>query len=144
MIAMALANNPDLLIADEPTTALDVTVQAQILERLKQLQGELGMALLLITHDLGIVRHMVAARLRDAGRPNRRGGADGRRCSARRNIAYTRQLLAAEPKGAPPKANPKAETVLATDNLKVWFPVKKGFFAVSSAISRRWTAFRSR
>src|SRR6185437_4625708 len=58
MIAMALANNPDLLIADEPTTALDVTVQAQILELLRELKGELGMALLLITHDLGIVRHM--------------------------------------------------------------------------------------
>jgi microcin C transport system ATP-binding protein len=127
MIAMALANNPDLLIADEPTTALDVTVQAQILELLKQLQGELGMALLLITHDLGIVRHMAqrvcvmqGGRIVEAGRTEEVFRSP--------KHAYTRQLLAAEPKGKPPKANPQAATVLATDNLKVWFPIKKGFF----------------
>jgi microcin C transport system ATP-binding protein len=127
MIAMALANNPDLLIADEPTTALDVTVQAQILERLKQLQGELGMALLLITHDLGIVRHMSQrVCVMQGGRIVEAGPTEDVFRSPKH--PYTRQLLAAEPKGKPPKANPQADTVLATDNLKVWFPIKKGFF----------------
>jgi len=127
MIAMALANNPDLLIADEPTTALDVTVQAQILERLKQLQSELGMALLLITHDLGIVRHMSQrVCVMQGGRIVEAGATEDVFRSPKH--PYTRQLLAAEPKGKPPKANPQADTVLATDNLKVWFPIKKGFF----------------
>ena len=127
MIAMALANNPDLLIADEPTTALDVTVQAQILERLKQLQGELGMALLLITHDLGIVRHMSQrVCVMQGGRIVEAGPTEDVFRSPKH--PYTRQLLAAEPKGKPPKANPQADTVLATDKLKVWFPIKKGFF----------------
>jgi microcin C transport system ATP-binding protein len=127
MIAMALANNPDLLIADEPTTALDVTVQAQILELLKSLQQEFGMAMLLITHDLGIVRHMADhVCVMRQGRIVEQGAA--RRIFAGARHAYTQMLLAAEPKGEPPAAAPLAETLLATDNLKVWFPVKRGFF----------------
>jgi microcin C transport system ATP-binding protein len=126
MIAMALANNPDLLIADEPTTALDVTVQAQILELLRGLKGELGMALLLITHDLGIVRHMAdRVCVMQGGRIVEAGVTE--EVFARPQHAYTRQLLAAEPRGSPPKADPAAATVLTADNLKVWFPVKRGF-----------------
>ena len=81
MIAMALANEPDLLIADEPTTALDVTIQAQILELLKDLQARLGMALLLITHDLSIVRRFARPGLRDDQGRDGRAGADRPSCS---------------------------------------------------------------
>jgi microcin C transport system ATP-binding protein len=126
MIALALANNPELFIADEPTTALDVTVQAQILELLQSLQAEFGMALLLITHDLGIVRHMAKrVCVMQGGRIVEAGPTEKVFKSPKH--AYTRQLLAAEPKGAPPKANPRAPAVLTTENLKVWFPVKRGF-----------------
>ena len=127
MIAMALANNPDLLIADEPTTALDVTVQAQILKLLKDLQSEFGMALLLITHDLGIVRRMA-----DNVVVMQRGKAvesgDAKEVFANPQHAYTKMLLTAEPKGAPPPSDPSAPTVLEARGLKVWFPVKRGFF----------------
>ncbi len=127
MIAMALANNPDLLIADEPTTALDVTVQAQILKLLKELQAEFGMAMLLITHDLGIVRKMA-----DNVVVMQRGKAvesgDAKEVFANPQHAYTKMLLTAEPKGAPPPSDPSAPTVLETRGLKVWFPIKRGFF----------------
>jgi microcin C transport system ATP-binding protein len=127
MIAMALANNPDLLIADEPTTALDVTVQAQILELLKNLQREFGMALLLITHDLGIVRHMADdVCVMQKGKVVEQGPA--KTLFANPQHAYTKMLLAAEPKGSPPAVDPNAEILVETDNLKVWFPIKRGFF----------------
>jgi microcin C transport system ATP-binding protein len=127
MIAMALANNPDLLIADEPTTALDVTVQAQILELLKNLQKEFGMAMLLITHDLGIVRHM-ADHLCVMQRGKIVEQGETKALFAGPQHAYTKMLLAAEPKGNPPPLKPDAETLVHTDNLKVWFPIKRGFF----------------
>ncbi|MCD2471773.1 ABC transporter ATP-binding protein [Jiella sp. MQZ9-1] len=127
MIAMALANDPDLLIADEPTTALDVTVQAQILELLKTLQAEHGMAMLFITHDLGIVRRiadrvcvMYRGKIVEEG-PTPRIFADP-------HHAYTRHLLAAEPKGRPPAANANAPVVMEAEDLKVWFPIRKGLF----------------
>ena len=127
MIAMALANNPDLLIADEPTTALDVTVQAQILKLLKDLQAEFGMAMLLITHDLGIVRHMArtVAVMKD-GKIVEQGDADS--LFAAPQHPYTRMLLSAEPRGAPPPVDADAPEVIATKNLKVWFPIRRGFF----------------
>jgi microcin C transport system ATP-binding protein len=125
MIAMALANEPDLLIADEPTTALDVTVQAQILKLLKEIQGRLGMAMLFITHDLAIVRRiadrvcvMLKGRVVDEGPTERVFTAPGH--------DYTRRLLAAEPKGRPAPPDPAAETVVSTDGLKVLFPIKSG------------------
>ncbi|KAB2941777.1 ABC transporter ATP-binding protein [Hyphomicrobium sp.] len=125
MIAMALANEPDLLIADEPTTALDVTIQAQILELLKQLQREMGMAMLLITHDLGIVRRMAErVYIMQAGKIVEEGATED--IFTKPQHAYTKQLLAAEPKGAPPTANDKAPVVVETDDLKVWFPIKRG------------------
>ncbi len=127
MIAMALANNPDLLIADEPTTALDVTVQAQILKLLKELQQEFGMALLLITHDLGIVRHMAdKVAVMQHGHIVEQG--DAKTIFANPQHDYTRMLLTAEPKGSPPPGNPSAPAVLETKDLKVWFPIKRGFF----------------
>ncbi len=129
MIAMALANEPDLLIADEPTTALDVTIQAQILNLIKDLQRRFGMAMIWITHDLGVVRKMAdricvmcqgeiveeqptAALFADARHP------------------YTKMLLAAEPRGRPVRAPANAKIIMAADDIKVWFPIK-------SAILRR-------
>jgi len=125
MIAMALANEPDILIADEPTTALDVTVQAQILELLQRLKDELGMALLLITHDLGIVRRMA-----DRVYVMTRGkvveeGATAAVFDAPQH-AYTKHLLASEPKGEAPPPRPNAPEVLSTDDLKVWYPIRRG------------------
>ena len=127
MIAMALANEPDLLIADEPTTALDVTIQAQILKLLRDLQARLGMAMLFITHDLAIVRKvaqrvavMRAGEIVEMGRVDDVFGAP--------QHAYTRELLAAEPKGAPSHAAAEAPEVMAAQDLKVWFPIKAGVF----------------
>ena len=125
MIAMALANDPDLLIADEPTTALDVTVQAQILKLLKDIQKRLGMALLFITHDLGIVRKIARQGLRDEGRRIVEQG-DVARMFAAPAHPYTRALLAAEPKPDPAPPQPNAPMVLQTTDLKVWFPIKRG------------------
>jgi len=125
MIAMALANEPDLLIADEPTTALDVTIQAQILELLRELQREMGMAMLLITHDLGIVRKMAERVYIMQGGKIVEDGHTEQIFTAPKH-AYTRHLLAAEPKGTAPAADDKAPVVVETDDLKVWFPIKKG------------------
>jgi microcin C transport system ATP-binding protein len=127
MIAMALANNPDLLIADEPTTALDVTVQAQILKLLKELQAEFGMAMLLITHDLGIVRRMAdKVCVMQKGKIVEAGST--KTVFAKPQHPYTQMLLAAEPKGKPPRSDPSAPIVMETKGLKVWFPIRRGFF----------------
>ena len=127
MIAMALANEPDLLIADEPTTALDVTIQAQILELLTDLQREMGMAMLLITHDLGIVRRMAErVYVMQHGLIVEDGATEAIFTSPQH--AYTKHLLAAEPKGKPPAFDAGAPVVVQTDNLKVWFPIKRGIF----------------
>ncbi|HEV2558351.1 MAG TPA: ABC transporter ATP-binding protein [Microvirga sp.] len=126
MIAMALANEPDLFIADEPTTALDVTVQAQILKLLADLKSRLNMAMLFITHDLGIVRKvadrvcvMLKGEIVEAG--------PVAEVFANPQHPYTRRLLAAEPKG---RANPiasEAPIVVEAGPIKVWFPIKRGF-----------------
>ena len=125
MIAMALANKPDILIADEPTTALDVTIQAQILDLLKELKDEMGMGLLFITHDLGIVR-----RIADRVFVMQKGLVveEGPTAEIFDNPQhpYTRKLLGAEPTGAPAPVAADAPEVLRTDNLKVWFPIQKG------------------
>ena len=127
MIAMALANEPDLLIADEPTTALDVTVQAQILKLLKELQQQHGMAMLFITHDLGIVRRIadrVCVMLK--GKIVEEGPVAQVFDNPRHE--YTQRLLAAEPKGNPAKPRADAPIIVKTDALRVWFPIKKGLF----------------
>ncbi len=126
MIAMALANDPDILIADEPTTALDVTIQAQILKLLKELQGRLGMAILFITHDLSIVRKMAdQVCVMQAGEVVETGAVAELFANPRH--PYTRQLLAAEPRGEPPPESDDAPEVMAGDDLKVWFPLKRGW-----------------
>jgi microcin C transport system ATP-binding protein len=126
MIAMALANEPDLLIADEPTTALDVTIQAQILELLLKLKAEFNMAMLLITHDLGIVRKMAdRVCVMNNGEIVERGAT--RDIFAKPQHAYTKHLIASEPKGSPPPENAKAKTILETKALRVWFPIRRGF-----------------
>ncbi|HVA34741.1 MAG TPA: ATP-binding cassette domain-containing protein, partial [Stellaceae bacterium] len=126
MIAMALANEPDLLIADEPTTALDVTVQAQILDLLRELQAKYGMAVLFITHDLNLVRRLASrvavmrlGRIVEAG--------ETAAVFAAPQHPYTRMLIEAAPKGAPPPVVAGAATVVSADDLKIWFPIRKGF-----------------
>ncbi|MBX4889385.1 MULTISPECIES: ABC transporter ATP-binding protein [Rhizobium] len=125
MIAMALANRPELLIADEPTTALDVTVQAQILELLRQLKAAHGMSLLFITHDLGIVRKfadrvcvMTKGRIVETGTVAE--------VFANPRHEYTRHLLASEPRGEPPVGDPSKPVVMEGSDIRVWFPIKAG------------------
>jgi microcin C transport system ATP-binding protein len=127
MIAMALANDPDLLIADEPTTALDVTVQAQILKLLRELQAKLGMAILLITHDLGIVKKfadrvavMQKGKIVEAKTPAE--------LFAKPEHPYTRMLLAAQPKPRDDTNQPDTTPLASVKDLKVWFPIKAGVF----------------
>ena len=125
MIAMALANKPDVLIADEPTTALDVTIQAQILDLLKDLKDSEGMGLLFITHDLGIVR-----RIADRVCVMQKGEIVEQGPTAQIFDApqhpYTIKLLSAEPTGAPDPVAPEAEEIVSTEHLKVWFPIQQG------------------
>ena len=125
MIAMALANDPDLLIADEPTTALDVTIQAQILNLLKKLQTKLKMSLIIITHDLTIVKNitdrvvvMTDGKIVESGKT--------KLIFSKPKHSYTKKLLASEPKGKPVKIKSK-NLLLSTKELKVWYPIKKGF-----------------
>ena len=125
MIAMALANEPALLIADEPTTAVDVTIQAQILKLLRELQAKTRMGLLLITHNLSIVRKMAErVHVMQDGEIVEHGPLA--EVFEHPRHPYTRHLLAAEPTGTPDPAPPAAETVMRCDGLKVYFPVKAG------------------
>ncbi|MFC7705800.1 ABC transporter ATP-binding protein [Plastorhodobacter daqingensis] len=126
MIAMALANGPELLVADEPTTALDVTIQAQILELLADLKRSVGMSMLFITHDLGIVRRiadrvcvMKAGEIVEQGTVAQIFGAPAH--------PYTQKLLAAEPRGRPDPVPAEAPEILRTERLRVWFPITRGF-----------------
>ena len=125
MIAMALANGPSLLIADEPTTALDVTIQAQILDLLEEVQRSEGMAMLFITHDLNIVRK-IADRVcvMQNGKIVEKGLTVDIFSSPQHS--YTKTLLAAEPTGVPNPIEKNAEKILSTKNLRVWFPIKRG------------------
>ncbi|NQZ71514.1 MAG: ABC transporter ATP-binding protein [Dinoroseobacter sp.] len=125
MIAMALANKPDLLVADEPTTALDVTIQAQILDLLAELKAKEGMSLLFITHDLGIVRKiadrvcvMQGGEIVETGKTSE--------IFANPQHPYTKKLLAADPSGAPEDVADNANEIVATDDLRIWFPIQAG------------------
>ena len=125
MIAMALANDPDLLIADEPTTALDVTVQAQVLNLMRELQQRLNMSMLFITHDLGIVRRMAdRVCVMNEGKIVEQGPTE--EVFRLPNDEYTKHLLAAEPKGRPYASAANVSSIITSHDLKVWFPVKKG------------------
>jgi microcin C transport system ATP-binding protein len=125
MIAMALANEPELLIADEPTTAVDVTIQAQILKLMRELQEKLGMAMLFITHDLSVIRTLAqrVCVMKD-GKIVEQG--DVKDVFERPQHAYSQQLLAAEPKGTPEPVAEDAPEVLSATGVKVWFPIRKG------------------
>jgi microcin C transport system ATP-binding protein len=125
MIAMAIANEPDILIADEPTTALDVTIQAHILQLLRDLRERLGMALLLITHDLTIVRKMADEICIMTGGEIVETGPPAAIFTDPRH-PYTRRLLAAEPKGRAPRADPATPELMSAEDVKVWFPIRSG------------------
>ncbi|MCF1493325.1 MULTISPECIES: ABC transporter ATP-binding protein [Rhizobium/Agrobacterium group] len=126
MIAMALANRPKLLVADEPTTALDVTVQAQILELLAGLKREHGMSMLFITHDLGIVRKFAdRVCVMTGGKIVESGPVEA--IFANPQHAYTRKLLASEPRGVPPETDLAKPVVMEGQEIRVWFPIKAGF-----------------
>ncbi len=131
MIAMAIANSPALLIADEPTTAVDVTLQVKILKLLKQLQKEMNMAILFITHDLTVVRRLAN---RVAVMSNGEIVEQGTVESVFKNPqhAYTKHLLASEPKGSPLPYPADAKPIIESENLKIWFPVKKGLLQRTS------------
>ena len=126
MIAMSLANEPDLLIADEPTTALDVTVQAQILELLRDLQKEKGLSMLFITHDLGIVQKISD---RTCVMQNGKIVEQGPTAEVFSNPQheYTKHLISSEPSGNPPKTDNTAPVILEGEDIRVWFPIKAGF-----------------
>ena len=127
MIAMALANEPALFIADEPTTALDVTIQAQLLKLLKDLQARFGMAMLMITHDLTIVRKVAdRVMVMTQGEIVERGTVA--EIFARPQHPYTKRLLASEPKGEPVSIEPPPPVTMETKDLKVWFPIRAGVF----------------
>lgn len=126
MIAMALANRPKLLVADEPTTALDVTVQAQILDLLRQLKADHGMSMLFITHDLGIVRKFAdKVCVMTSGKIVESGPVEDIFTSPQHD--YTRKLLASEPRGEPPRLDETKPVVMQGDDIRVWFPIKSGF-----------------
>ena len=125
MIAMALANGPELLIADEPTTALDVTIQAQILELLADLKRKMGLSMLFITHDLGIVRKvadrvcvMKDGEIVETG-PTEEYFRDPQH-------PYTQMLLAADSTGSPHRCRSGREEIASTEDLRIWFPIQKG------------------
>ncbi|MBA3038315.1 MAG: ABC transporter ATP-binding protein [Alphaproteobacteria bacterium] len=126
MIAMALANRPKLLIADEPTTALDVTVQAQILDLLRQLKADHGMSMLFITHDLGIVRKFAdKVCVMTRGKIVESGPVEDIFTNPQHD--YTKKLLASEPRGEPPPLDETKPVVMQGDDIRVWFPIKSGF-----------------
>ncbi|MEL7165642.1 MAG: ABC transporter ATP-binding protein [Pseudomonadota bacterium] len=125
MIAMALANKPDILIADEPTTALDVTIQAQILDLLAELKASEGMGLLFITHDLGIVRRIADRVCVMQNGEIVESGMTADIFDAPQH-PYTQKLLSAEPTGAPMPVAGDAPVVAHTENLKIWFPIQAG------------------
>jgi microcin C transport system ATP-binding protein len=125
MIAMALAGEPDLLIADEPTTALDVTIQAQILKLLKDLQARFGMALLMITHDLTLVRRM-ADRVAVMTKGEIVETGSMAEVFDHPQHPYTQKLISSEPKGQPKPVKADAPFVMEGEGIKVWFPIKKG------------------
>jgi microcin C transport system ATP-binding protein len=131
MIAMALAGEPDILIADEPTTALDVTTQAQILALLKDIQRKLNMSLLLITHDLGIVKYM-SDRIYVMCNGVVRESGNTKQVLSNPMDSYTKMLLAAEPKGQPKPLSADAKTIVTAQHISVGFPIRKGFFRTQS------------
>ena len=135
MIAMALANEPQLLIADEPTTALDVTIQAQILDLLKSLRQDFNMAILLITHDLNIVKQIAdKIVVMQAGKVVEQNSTH--LVLTKPQHPYTQILIAAEPGDAPSPISIQAESLLSCTDLNVWFPIKKGLLKKNSVINK--------